>query len=240
MCFLKPLRIADSPPAGESETSRQGTGVRSTIALLTLLFVCFVPTGPAHVCATALDLRRSSPYLRHQGKKQTGARFSPRLGTPRSHPSSSLRPSTSPQAGAISPRQPRDNPATGATRALERRDWEHPAMCRKVVFSGACPHCSDSFTWDELTQELSCLEAKNNGVFGLCKEGTTVDEKEHDQECDTCAAEQEADEGYDGGTEDALELAGGAAGWAGGGGKGDSADQEQDSGKHRNKKQRTS
>ncbi|SPQ27097.1 c52c9910-d843-4e6f-a87e-e12fba58175a [Thermothielavioides terrestris] len=107
-------------------------------------------------------------------------------------------------------------------------------MCRKVVFSGTCPHCSGRFTWDELTQELSCLEAKNNGVFGLCKEGTVVDEKPHDQECDACAAELEADEGYDGGTEDALELAG--KGWAGS--KTDSADQDQE--KHRNKKQRIS
>lgn len=112
-------------------------------------------------------------------------------------------------------------------------------MCRLVVFKGTCPHCSDTFTWDELTQELSCLEAKNNGTFGLCKEGTLVDEKEHDQECDACAAELEADEGYAGGTDDALEaLEFAGAGW--GGHKTKAADQDQDSGKHKNKKQRTS
>ncbi|KAK4237262.1 hypothetical protein C8A03DRAFT_16178 [Achaetomium macrosporum] len=107
-------------------------------------------------------------------------------------------------------------------------------MCRKVVFRGACPLCSETFTWDELALELTCLEAKNNGVFGMCKDGISEDEKPHDQECDACAAEQEADEGYDGGTEDALDLI--AAGWSGS--KADTADGDQDSGKHKNKKQR--
>jgi hypothetical protein len=109
-------------------------------------------------------------------------------------------------------------------------------MCRKVVFKGSCPLCSKEFTWDELALELTCLEAKNNGVFGLCKDGISEDEKPHDQECDACAAEQEADEGYDGGTEDAPDLFGGA-GWSGS--KAETADQDQeDSGKHKNKKQR--
>jgi hypothetical protein len=113
-------------------------------------------------------------------------------------------------------------------------------MCRLVVFKGTCPHCCDTFTWEELTQELSCLEAKNNGTFGLCKEGALTDEKEHDQECDACAAELEADEGYDGGMDDvieALEVAG-AGGW--GASKKDAADEDQASAKHRNKKQRVS
>ena len=112
-------------------------------------------------------------------------------------------------------------------------------MCRLVVFKGTCPQCSDKFTWDELTQELSCLEAKNNGTFGLCKEGTMVDEKEHDQECDACAAELEADEGYAGGTDDALEALEFSA-W--GRQKTEAADQDhdQDSGRHKSKKQRTS
>jgi hypothetical protein len=113
-------------------------------------------------------------------------------------------------------------------------------MCRLVVFKGTCPHCNDTFTWDELTQELSCLEAKNNGSFGMCKEGTLVDEKEHDQECDPCAAELEADEGYHGGTDDAIEaLEFTSAGW-GDSKKKEAADQDQGSGKHKNKKQRTS
>src|SRR5689334_13174927 len=107
-------------------------------------------------------------------------------------------------------------------------------MCRKVVFKGSCPLCSKEFTWDELALELTCLEAKNNGVFGLCKDGISEDEKPHDQECDACAAEQEADEGYDGGTEDASDLFG--AGWSGS--KAETADEDQDSGKHKNKKQR--
>lgn len=111
-------------------------------------------------------------------------------------------------------------------------------MCRKVVFKGTCPQCDETFTWDELSQELSCLEAKNNGVFGMCKEGTLVDEKPHDQECDSCLAELEADEGYDGGTDD-VETPGFIGGhWVGD--KKEAADAGQDSGKHKNKKQRIS
>jgi len=112
-------------------------------------------------------------------------------------------------------------------------------MCRLVVFKGTCPHCSETFTWEELNQELSCLEAKNNGTFGMCKEGALTDEKPHDQECDACAAELEADEGYDGGMDDALEaLEVAGAGW--GGSKKEAADEEQASGRHKNKKQRVS
>ncbi|KAJ4286565.1 hypothetical protein N0V88_007987 [Collariella sp. IMI 366227] len=112
-------------------------------------------------------------------------------------------------------------------------------MCRKVVFTGICPQCSNTFTWDELSSELSCLEAKNNGVFGTCKEGVLIDEKPHDQECDACAAELEADEGYDGGTEDALEALQQPAVWPADK-KTEAADQDQGSGKHKNKKQRIS
>jgi hypothetical protein len=113
-------------------------------------------------------------------------------------------------------------------------------MCRQVVFKGTCPHCSGVFTWEELTQELSCLEAKNNGAFGMCKEGTLVDEKENDQECDACAAELDADEGYDGGMDDALEaLEVAGAGWYDGKKK-EAADQDEASGRHKNKKQRVS
>ncbi|KAK4095823.1 hypothetical protein N658DRAFT_437434 [Parathielavia hyrcaniae] len=106
-------------------------------------------------------------------------------------------------------------------------------MCRLVVFKGTCPHCKEAFTWDELAQELSCLEAKNNGAFGMCKDGALEDEKEHDQECDACAAELEADEGYHGGTDDAIEALSDHK-------NKEAADLDQGSGKHRNKKQRTS
>lgn len=110
-------------------------------------------------------------------------------------------------------------------------------MCRLVVFKGTCPHCCEQFTWEELAQQLSCLEAKNNGAFGLCKDGAVVDEKEHDQECDACAAELEADEGYDGGMDEALEaLEAASAAY-----KKKAADQDQEaSGKHKNKRQRIS
>ncbi|KAK4108608.1 hypothetical protein N656DRAFT_801754 [Canariomyces notabilis] len=107
-------------------------------------------------------------------------------------------------------------------------------MCRKVVFKGQCTECNNTFTWDELSQELSCLEAKNNGVFGMCKEGVHVDEKPHDQECDPCLAEMAADEGYDGGTDEVEPFEFGGA-WYGG--KKEAADREQE--KHKDKKQRT-
>ncbi|KAK3491189.1 uncharacterized protein B0T23DRAFT_383329 [Neurospora hispaniola] len=69
-------------------------------------------------------------------------------------------------------------------------------MCRHIVFSGTCPHCTEHFVWEDLSQELSCLEAKNTGVFGQCAFGVQIEEHEFDQECEPCAAENERDEGY--------------------------------------------
>ncbi|CAJ2510867.1 Uu.00g064920.m01.CDS01 [Anthostomella pinea] len=64
-------------------------------------------------------------------------------------------------------------------------------MCRLMVFSGTCTKCGGAQTWDDLTQELSCLEAKNAGAFGECDGGISVEEHSFDQECDTCADEDE-------------------------------------------------
>lgn len=66
-------------------------------------------------------------------------------------------------------------------------------MCRLVTFSGSCTKCGETQTWHDLTQELSCLQAKNNACFGDCDNG--VDEEDHpfDQECDSC--EEAEDEG---------------------------------------------
>ncbi|KAK1772850.1 hypothetical protein QBC33DRAFT_510665 [Phialemonium atrogriseum] len=63
-------------------------------------------------------------------------------------------------------------------------------MCRMVTFSGTCPRCAHAFTWHDLTQELSCLEAKNAGVFGECRRGALVEAHSFDQECDACAADE--------------------------------------------------
>jgi hypothetical protein len=60
-------------------------------------------------------------------------------------------------------------------------------MCRYVAFSGTCPRCGGVFTWDDLSQQLSCLEAKNNGIFGDCRKGIQVEPHSFDQECDPCA-----------------------------------------------------
>jgi hypothetical protein len=70
-------------------------------------------------------------------------------------------------------------------------------MCRLVVFMGTCPRCAGEFTWDELSQELSCLEAKNVGHFGECRRGINYEYHTFDQECPACAEELNEDEGVD-------------------------------------------
>ncbi|KND92457.1 hypothetical protein TOPH_02713 [Tolypocladium ophioglossoides CBS 100239] len=64
-------------------------------------------------------------------------------------------------------------------------------MCRLLAFSGSCTRCGDSHTWDDLSQQLSCLEAKNNGAFGECDAGIFSERHAFDQECDRCAEEDE-------------------------------------------------
>lgn len=64
-------------------------------------------------------------------------------------------------------------------------------MCREVVFAGTCTRCGESQTWRDLTQELSCLEAKNNCGFGQCSNGVYEERHDFDQECDRCAEEDE-------------------------------------------------
>ncbi|KJZ78829.1 hypothetical protein HIM_01602 [Hirsutella minnesotensis 3608] len=64
-------------------------------------------------------------------------------------------------------------------------------MCRLLVFSGACTRCGDAQTWDDLSQQLSCLEAKNNGTFGECGKGVYTEDHDFDQECHRCAEEDE-------------------------------------------------
>jgi endogenous inhibitor of DNA gyrase (YacG/DUF329 family) len=70
-------------------------------------------------------------------------------------------------------------------------------MCRMVVFMGTCPRCAGQFTWEELSQELSCLDAKNVGQFGQCRSGINYEYHTFDQECPTCAEELNEDEGVD-------------------------------------------
>ncbi len=70
-------------------------------------------------------------------------------------------------------------------------------MCRLVVFTGTCPRCTGEFTWEELSQELSCLEAKNAGHFGECRRGVNYEYHTFDQECPACAEELNEDEGVD-------------------------------------------
>ncbi len=65
-----------------------------------------------------------------------------------------------------------------------------------MVFAGYCPRCGGWYQWTELSRELSCLEAKNAGVFGGCGRGVSVDDHAFDQECDSCVLQQ--DEGVDG------------------------------------------
>ncbi|KAB5528040.1 hypothetical protein GE09DRAFT_412126 [Coniochaeta sp. 2T2.1] len=70
-------------------------------------------------------------------------------------------------------------------------------MCRMVVFMGTCPRCAGEFTWEELSQQLSCLEAKNVGGFGECRGGANYEYHTFDQDCPSCTAELNEDEGVD-------------------------------------------
>ena len=71
-------------------------------------------------------------------------------------------------------------------------------MCRYIVFTGTCTKCAGTFTWDELSQELSCLDSKNTGTFGQCRIGVVQEMHSFDQECELCMAELQIDEGYAG------------------------------------------
>ncbi|TKW52286.1 hypothetical protein CTA1_5287 [Colletotrichum tanaceti] len=70
-------------------------------------------------------------------------------------------------------------------------------MCRLVLFAGACVRCNESLAWDDLSQRLSCLEAKNADSFGGCRRGVDVETHAFDQECDACAGEDEGVAGMD-------------------------------------------
>ncbi|RKU39713.1 hypothetical protein DL546_000490 [Coniochaeta pulveracea] len=70
-------------------------------------------------------------------------------------------------------------------------------MCRHVEFSGCCTRCGGFFTWDDLSQSLSCLEAKNVGYFGGCRRGAMIETHTFDQECPPCAELSNHDEGVE-------------------------------------------
>ncbi|TQN69897.1 hypothetical protein CSHISOI_05586 [Colletotrichum shisoi] len=70
-------------------------------------------------------------------------------------------------------------------------------MCRLVLFAGTCVRCNESLTWADLSQQLSCLEAKNADSFGGCRRGVDVETHAFDQECDACAGEDEGVAGMD-------------------------------------------
>lgn len=61
-------------------------------------------------------------------------------------------------------------------------------MCRMVIFSGKCIRCGASYTVPELTQSVSCLEAKNNGGFGECSKGVNYDQHDPALECAPCSS----------------------------------------------------
>lgn len=71
-------------------------------------------------------------------------------------------------------------------------------MCRLIMFAGSCTACAGEFHWEALTQQLPCLEAKNNGMFGECRNGVNMDEHSFDQECDSCLNELEGGGAHDG------------------------------------------
>jgi hypothetical protein len=66
-----------------------------------------------------------------------------------------------------------------------------------MIFRGHCTYCGSAQTWVDLTQELSCLDAKNMGWFGGCERGILVEEHSFNQECPTCHEEDEGVGGLD-------------------------------------------
>ncbi|KAK1984467.1 hypothetical protein LZ30DRAFT_747844 [Colletotrichum cereale] len=79
-------------------------------------------------------------------------------------------------------------------------------MCRLVLFAGTCTRCNESLTWAELSQQLSCLEAKNADSFGSCRRGVDTETHAFDQECDACAAEDEGVAGMEFGDQEYQEY----------------------------------
>lgn len=62
------------------------------------------------------------------------------------------------------------------------------AMCRMLVFSGSCTTCGTAVAnWEDLSQRLMCLDAKNSDAFGECSAGIFYEQHQFDQECDACA-----------------------------------------------------
>lgn len=68
-------------------------------------------------------------------------------------------------------------------------------MCRMIVFAGNCTRCGRYYTWPSLDQSISCLEAKNNGVFGDCSKQVHMDERQANLECASCSTLSMVDEG---------------------------------------------
>lgn len=83
----------------------------------------------------------------------------------------------------------------GVENSRDTPPYRPQTMCRMMVFSGPCLCCGEYFRWNDLSQELACLEAKNNGIFGDCRRGIAMEEHSFEQECDACAEAGLADEG---------------------------------------------
>jgi hypothetical protein len=80
-----------------------------------------------------------------------------------------------------------------------------------IVFAGTCTRCRGEFTWDSLTQQLWCLEAKNEDIFGQCRRGVQIDRHAFDQECDRC---EDEDEGVEIGDDFGLDVGGGQSSYS--------------------------
>lgn len=64
-------------------------------------------------------------------------------------------------------------------------------MCRHIKFEGACTRCTEKQIWEDLSQKLYCLDAKNDGTFGHCYRGIFVESHSFDQECQRCIYQDE-------------------------------------------------
>lgn len=64
-------------------------------------------------------------------------------------------------------------------------------MCRYIKFEGSCSHYGEKQIWEDLSQRLSYLKAKNNEHFGNYAHSIFVEPHAFDQECQRCIDEDE-------------------------------------------------
>ncbi|KUI59360.1 hypothetical protein VP1G_06610 [Cytospora mali] len=105
-------------------------------------------------------------------------------------------------------------------------------MCRMVIFSGKCIRCGQWYTLPELEQNVSCLEAKNNGGFGDCRRGVNMDQHDPALECSSCSYALSLTEAY-GDSDDLVPACSGSSAGSSSGGSSRGGQSSYDASKRR-------